>query len=150
MEEAKYCCAWHQTGNEGPCSSAMSSVAGAAMQDNPFTGINPVTQGPLPRRTGGRPKGFDGTRCKMPSALAQAFRRAGLDWREDFALAIRQANSSTIAPSERKWAKERIKLWLRLLPYLITTQGRGKVRKWKGKPSKAALIALETLEGKGE
>lgn len=90
------------------------------------------------KHAGGRPRGFDGTRCKMPSALAQAFKRAGLDWREDFALAIK-ANK-----------RDRIKLWLKLLPYLITTQGRSKVRKWKGRPSKAALIALETLEGKGE
>ena len=68
--------------------------------------------------------------------MAQRFKKAGLDWQEDFALAIK-ANK-----------RERIKLWLKLLPYLITTSSRAKVRHWKGKPSKAAIIALETLEGR--
>lgn len=94
-----------------------------------------IEVGSTSRNRGGRPRGFDGTRSKMPSAMAQAFKRAGLDWQVDFALAIK-ANK-----------RDRIKLWLKLLPYLITTSvKRGK--RWKGKPSKAALIALETLEGK--
>lgn len=97
---------------------------------------------------GGRPKGFDGTRSKQPSALAQAFMKAGLDWKQDFALAIKAASSSV--PKERTWGKERIKLWLKLLPYMITTSSRAKVRRWKGRPSKAAMIALETLEGRDE
>ena len=88
------------------------------------------------KNKGGRPLGFNGTRSKMPSAMAQRFKKAGLDWQEDFALAIK-ANK-----------RDRIKLWLKLLPYLITTSNKSKVKRWKGKPSKAALIALDTLEGK--
>lgn len=87
---------------------------------------------------GGRPKGFNGSRSKMPSAMAQAFKKAGLDWKEDFALAIKNNK------------RDRIKLWLKLLPYMITTSAKARVKKWKGKPSRAAMIALETLEGKGE
>lgn len=89
-----------------------------------------------PKDKGGRPRGFDGRKSKMPSAMAQAFKRAGLDWQVDFALAIKANN------------RARIKLWLKLLPYLITTSAKIKGKKWKGKPSKAALIALEKLEGK--
>lgn len=89
------------------------------------------------RNKGGRPRGFDGTRSKMPSALAQAFKRAGLDWRTDFALAIKGNK------------KERIGMWMKLLPYLVTTTSRARMvaaRKWKGKPSKAAMKALMMLE----
>lgn len=93
---------------------------------------------PALRNKGGRPKGYPGTRSKMPSALAQAFKKAGLDWREDFALAIKANN------------RVRIKLWLKLLPYMITSSGRAKVKRWKGKPSKAAMIALETMEAEGD
>lgn len=91
-----------------------------------------------PKNKGGRPKGFSGRSSKMPSALAQAFKKAGLDWKEDFALAIK-ANK-----------RDRIKLWLKLLPYMITTSSRAKVKRWKGKPSRAAMIALEALESKTE
>lgn len=93
---------------------------------------------PLPSRPAkkgiGRPKGSSNFRSKQPSAIAQAFKKAGLDWRIDFAEAIK-ANK-----------RERIKLWLRLLPYLITTGSRVKVRTWKGRASKAALVALEAME----
>lgn len=87
-----------------------------------------------PKNKGGRPKGFDGTRSRMPSALAQHFKKAGLEWQLDFALAIKTND------------RERIQLWLKLLPYMITTCRRGKLKKWKGKPSKAARIALEAME----
>lgn len=89
-----------------------------------------------PRKIG-RPKGFDGTRSRMPSAIAQSFRKAGLDWKQDFALAIKANN------------RPRIKLWLRLLPYMITTSHRTKVKRWKGRASKAALVALEAMEQEG-
>lgn len=89
---------------------------------------------PEPKSKGGRPIGFDGTKSKQPSALAQAFKKAGLDWKEDFALAIKGNK------------RERIKLWLKLLPYMITTSKRTKVARWKGKPSRAAKIALEAME----
>jgi len=91
-----------------------------------------------PRTKAGRPKGYTGLRSKMPSALSIAFKKNGLDWRQDFAKAIK-ANDY-----------ERIELWLKLLPYMITCSFRAKVKRWKGKPSKAALIALETLEGRNE
>ena len=86
------------------------------------------------RNKGGRPLGSSGLNSKQPSAIARAFKAAGLDWKTDFALAIK-ANK-----------RERIALWLRLLPYLITTGKRAKVKKWKGRASKAALVALEAME----
>jgi len=89
-----------------------------------------------PKNKGGRPKGFDGTRSKANSHVAQAFKRVGLDWREDLAKAIMRND------------RHRIKLWLKLLPHLIVSSRKSKVKRWKGKPSKAAMIALETLEGK--
>jgi hypothetical protein len=85
----------------------------------------------------GRPKGARNLRAKHPSSIAKAFKRAGLDWQQDFALAIKANNG------------RRIKLWLKLLPYLITqTNHSTKVRKWRGKASKAAIIALDALEGR--
>lgn len=84
----------------------------------------------------GRPKGARNLHAKHPSSLARRFQKAGLDWATDFALAIKNNK------------RERIAMWLRLLPYLITTTNKAKVRKWKGRASKAALIALDTLEGR--
>jgi len=85
----------------------------------------------------GRPKGARNLKAKHPSSIAKAFKKAGLDWQTDFALAIKANN------------RNRIKLWLRLLPYLITqTNHSTKVRKWKGKASKAAIVALDALEGR--
>ena len=68
--------------------------------------------------------------------MGRKFLKAGLDWQTDFALAIKGNK------------RERIKMWLRLLPYLVTTHNVVKVKKWKGRASKAALIALDALEGK--
>ncbi len=71
------------------------------------------------------------------AAISRAFKKAGLDWQTDFAEAIK-ANK-----------RERIKLWLKLLPYLVTQRNSSThVKRWKGKASKAALIALQALEGK--
>jgi hypothetical protein len=86
-------------------------------------------------RSPGRPKGSHTPAAKHASAIARRFRQAGLDWATDFARAIK-AND-----------KERIALWLRLLPYMVTTASRLRVRKWKGKASRAAIVALEALEG---
>jgi hypothetical protein len=72
--------------------------------------------------------------AKRPSAIAKKFKAAGLDWQTDFALAIKANN------------RERVALWLRLLPYLVTHGGNLKVKKWKGKASRAAMVALEALE----
>ncbi len=114
---------------------------------------NEVLRGPMPpeerkpvSRLGGRPKGFDGTRSRMPSALAQSFKKNGLDWKIDFASAIKAASDFSLPKASRNEAKERIKLWLRLLPYMITSSRRTKVKHWKGRPSKAAQIALEAME----
>lgn len=86
------------------------------------------------RQSPGRPKG-KALRGKRPSAMGMKFIRAGLDWQTDFALAIK-ANR-----------RERIKLWLRLLPYLVTATNRVRPKRWNGRASKAALAALETMEG---
>jgi hypothetical protein len=86
----------------------------------------------------GRPRGKRGPmlHSKHPSSMGRKFLKAGLDWQLDLAMAIKANN------------RARIKLWLRLLPYLVTTSNKLRVRKWKGKASKAALIALDALEGK--
>jgi hypothetical protein len=81
-------------------------------------------------------KGARNLHAKHPSSIAKRFKAAGLDWTQDFAIAIKANN------------RPRIKLWLRLLPYLITTTNKASVRKWRGKASKAALVALDALEGK--
>lgn len=122
-------------------SSTIAPNASRTIQDAqkpPLEARNKGVDGTHPLNKGGRPKGFNGMRSKMPSALAQAFKKAGLDWKVDFAIAIKNNK------------RERIKLWLKLLPYMITTSSKIKVRSWKGKPSKAAMIALETLEGRDE
>jgi hypothetical protein len=85
----------------------------------------------------GHPKGARNLHAKHPSSISRAFRRAGLDWQTDFALAIKANN------------RPRIKLWLRLLPYMVTTSNKSvRVGKWKGRASKAALVALDALEGR--
>ena len=84
----------------------------------------------------GRPKGARNLNAKHPSSIARAFSKAGLHWQTDFALAIKGNN------------RARIKLWLRLLPYLVTTTNKTRVKKWRGKASRAAIIALDALEGR--
>ena len=73
---------------------------------------------------------------KQPSSIATRLKAAGVDWVCDFAAAIK-ANK-----------RERIAMWMKLLPYLIVTQGHRQVRKAKGRASKAALNALAELEGR--
>jgi hypothetical protein len=85
---------------------------------------------------GGRPKNSVNLHSKQPSGIAQRLRRAGVDWVVDLANAIRANN------------KERIAMWMRLLPYLVVTQGHRRVKRFKGKASKAAILALEALEGR--
>ena len=80
------------------------------------------------------PRTFLNQNGRNPSVIAKRFKLFGLDWMQDFAEAIK-ANK-----------KERIKLWLKLLPYMITTHKKTKVKKWKQGASKAALIALEAME----
>lgn len=113
-----------------PCSVHTVAVGVAGLSD----ALNMDDLDMPKRNKGGRPKGFDGTRSRMPSAMAQAFKRNGLDWMKDFSDAIKTNK------------RERIKLWLKLLPYMITTTKRAKVKRWKGKASKAAVLALEAME----
>jgi hypothetical protein len=84
----------------------------------------------------GRPKGSSNLHAKHASSIAVRLKAAGVDWVADFAAAIK-ANR-----------RERIAMWLKLLPYLVTTTRKVKVRRWRGKASKAALVALDALEGK--
>lgn len=71
---------------------------------------------------------------KHPSSIAQRLKAAGIDWIVSFGAAIK-AND-----------RELLSLWLRLLPYLIVTGGHRKVKRLRGKASKAALAALAELE----
>jgi hypothetical protein len=84
----------------------------------------------------GRTKGARNLHAKHPSSIAKRFQKAGLDWAQDFAIAIKLDD------------KERIAMWLKLLPDLVTTTNKLRVRKWRGKASKAALVALDALEGR--
>ena len=84
---------------------------------------------------GGRPSGSSNLHSKQPSALATRLKTAGVDWVADFAAAIKLNK------------RERIAMWMKLLPYLIVTQGHRRVKRSKGRASKAALAALAELEG---
>lgn len=83
----------------------------------------------------GRPIGSSNLHSKHPSSIAVRLRKCGLDWVEDLARALR-AND-----------RERIAVWMRLLPYLIVTQGHRRPKRPKGRASRAALEALKELEG---
>jgi hypothetical protein len=84
----------------------------------------------------GRPVGSTNLHSKHPSSISVRLKRAGVDWVVDLAQAIQRNNET------------RINMWLRLLPYLIVTQGHRRVKRWKGKASKAAIMALDALEGR--
>jgi hypothetical protein len=73
---------------------------------------------------------------KQPSGIAHRLKAAGVDWVASFAIAIKRND------------KQLLTIWLRLLPYLIVTHGHARVKKFKGHASKAALKALDALEGK--
>ncbi len=94
----------------------------------------PRTPGKQFAKSTGRPKNSINLYSKQPSSIATRLKHAGVDWVVDLATAIK-ANDLT-----------RINMWLRLLPYLIVTQGHKKIKQSKGKASKAALQALEELE----
>jgi hypothetical protein len=89
-----------------------------------------------PLNKGGRPKNSVNLHSKQPSGIAQRLRRAGVDWVVDLANALK-ANDLT-----------RINIWMKLLPYLVVTQNHKRVKRFKGHASKAALMALDELEGK--
>jgi hypothetical protein len=93
-----------------------------------------------PKVTGsGRKLGTTNLHSKQHSSISQRLKQNGVDWVADLALAIKANNYRRIA------------IWMKLLPYLIVTQGqrRSPVLKRKGKPDKAALAALEALEQSG-
>lgn len=87
----------------------------------------------------GRPFGSSNLWARQSTNLAKAFKARGLDWRVDFADAILANN------------KERIDLWMRLMPFM-TTQNDGFRRnggyehKRSIKPRKDALNRLAELE----
>lgn len=84
----------------------------------------------------GRPAGSSNLHSKHPSSIAFRLKAHGIDWVADLAQAIK-VNDIT-----------RINMWMRLLPYLVVTQGHRRVKRFKGKASKAAVQALEELEGR--
>jgi hypothetical protein len=97
----------------------------------------------------GRPKGARNLHAKHPSSLARRFKAAGLDWASAFAEAIKAAKNPDISSAARRQAREDVRMWLKLLPYMVTqTNKTVKVRRWKGRASKAALVALDALEGR--
>jgi hypothetical protein len=96
----------------------------------------------------GRPKGARNLRAKHPSSLAKRLKLHGVDWVECLALSIKAAGNMDYKPALRAQARDDVRMWLRALPYLVTTTNTVKVRKWKGKASKAALVALDALEGR--
>jgi hypothetical protein len=89
----------------------------------------------LARAKSGHPRGTTNLHSKQPSGIAKRLRAAGVDWVIDLAAAIKSNNET------------RINMWLRLLPYLIVTQGHRRIKKGKGRVSRAALSALAELEG---
>ncbi len=86
-------------------------------------------------RKRGRMVGSSQLDSKQHTSISIAFKRAGLDWRENLAKAI-------LADDKR-----RIALWMRLLPYLVSKNHKN-LRRQKGRASKAALAALDELEGR--
>lgn len=73
---------------------------------------------------------------KQYSGLAQRLKAGGVDWIASLGAAIKRND------------KQLLVLWLRLLPYLIVTQGHKRVKRSKGHASKAAVQALVDLEGR--
>ena len=74
---------------------------------------------------------------KQPSGIAVRLRKAGIDWVASFGQAIKRND------------KQLLTLWVKILPYLVVTQGHRKIGRRKGRASKAALQALNELEQEG-
>lgn len=73
---------------------------------------------------------------KQPSGIATRLRTNGIDWVADLAAALK-ANDLI-----------RINIWMKMLPYLVVTHGVKRGKRNKGRASRAALNALEELEGR--
>jgi hypothetical protein len=82
----------------------------------------------------GRVVGSSNLNSNQHTSISLAFKRVGLDWRENMAKAILADD------------KKRIAMWMKLLPYLVSRNHKSKGKRWKGKASKAVLIALDQLE----
>jgi hypothetical protein len=80
--------------------------------------------------------GSSNLHSKYPSSIAKHLKAAGVDWIESFAIAIKRNDKALLT------------LWLRLLPYLIVTGGHRRPKRFKGRASKAAIAALNDLEGR--
>ena len=91
-----------------------------------------------PPNKGGRPQNTSNLHSKQPSGIARRLKDAGIDWIPSFGAAIKRNDKALLG------------LWLRLLPYLIVTQGHKRVKRLKGRASVAALKALTDLENRGE
>lgn len=90
---------------------------------------------PIPSKVGVR-LNTSNLHSKHPSGIAMRLRATGIDWIVPFGVAIKTND------------KELLSLWLRLLPYLVVTQGHRKIKRSKGRASRAALDALDELEGR--
>ena len=89
---------------------------------------------PVEHRPNGVRLNTSNLHSKHPSGIALRMKVLGVDWVASFAVAVKRND------------KQLLSLWLRLLPYLIVTQGHKRVKRMKGKASKAALAALDELE----
>src|SRR5260221_11287849 len=99
------------------------------MDENIDTTVHPMNHK-------GRPFGTTNLHSKHPSSIATRLKAAGVDWVVDLANAIKSDNVT------------RINIWMKMMPYLIVTSGHRKIKRGKGKASKAALIALNAFEGR--
>ena len=84
----------------------------------------------------GRVIGSSNIHSKQQSSIAFRLKMKGFDWVESFGQAIKRND------------KQLLTIWLRLLPYLIVTAGHKRVKRIKGRASRAALDALSELEGR--
>jgi|ERR1019366_996196 hypothetical protein len=106
------------------------------MEDQTTTVAVTNERNPHLDRTGkrGREIGSTNLHSKYPSSIAKRLKLAGVDWIDSFAIAVKRNDKALLS------------IWLRLLPFLIVTQGHKRVKKFKGRASKAALQALDNLE----
>lgn len=86
--------------------------------------------------------------AKHPSSLARRLKAHGVDWVQYLAAAMKAMANPGLPNSQRNRARDDVRMWLRMLPYMVTTTNKVRVKRWKGKASKAAIVALEALEGR--